>query len=199
MSVHYGITVYDIDGDGNLELLCNDGDHDNDPYTDVFDLTTGALEAQLPLAGGDTKWSPLVADINPYHEGMEIVSVPNGTSVDNPDLNYWAGAIFIFNSDYASIQNITRDSNGNSLGSQMAYPIVQDIDGDDLLELVTHASSGTVYAFDTSAPAPGYSSELLGSKRIRSEVTYFGEKRTGVAVYELTPWAPDYWTATLVP
>ena len=29
MSVHYGTTVYDIDGDGHLELLSNDGDHDD--------------------------------------------------------------------------------------------------------------------------------------------------------------------------
>ena len=41
MSVHYGFTVYDIDGDGHQELLCCDGDHDDDPYADVFDLVTG--------------------------------------------------------------------------------------------------------------------------------------------------------------
>jgi hypothetical protein len=198
MSVHYGITVYDIDGDGHLELLCNDGDHDDDPYTDVYDLVTGALKAQLSLAGGDAKWSPLVADIDPTHPGMEIISCPNGTTVDNPTQSYWRGAIFVFSSDYQTLQTVTRDSNNARLSSQMAYPIVQDIDRDGRLELVTHASSGTVYAFDTSAPAPGYSNSLPGSHRIRSEVTYYGEKRTGVAVYEPAPGAPDYWTAPLV-
>ena len=198
MSVHYGITVYDIDGDGHVELLCNDGDHDDDPYTDVYDLVTGALKAQLPLAGGDAKWSPLVADIDPTSPGMEIISCPNGTTVDNPTQSYWRGAIFVFSSTYQTLQTVTRDSNNARLSSQMAYPIVQDIDGDGLLELVTHASSGTVYAFDTSAPAPGYSNSLPGSKRIRSEVTYFGEKRTGVAIYEPAPGAADYWTAPLV-
>ena len=105
----------------------------------------------------------------------------------------------IFSSIYQSLQNITRSSTGSRLGSQLGYPTVQDIDGDGLLELVTSSSSGSsVYAFDTSAPAPGHSSSLPGSHRIRSEVTFFGEKRTGVAVYEPAPWAADYWIAPLV-
>jgi hypothetical protein len=206
MSVHYGFTVYDIDGDGHLELLCNDGDHDDQPYTDVFDLVTGQMEAQLYHFGqelcddenyldgsefnhllGTSKWSPLVADINPNHPGMEIISVPEGTGLDGG--NWWNGAILVWSSNYQSLQNITRSTSG-LLGSQLSYPTVQDIDGDGLLELVICASSGTVYAYDTSAPEP--------VQRIRSDVTFFGEKRTGVAVYDPLPWAPNYWTAPLV-
>ncbi|MGD6934074.1 MAG: LamG-like jellyroll fold domain-containing protein [Candidatus Bathyarchaeia archaeon] len=186
MSIHYGFTVYDIDNDGHQELLCSDGDHDDDPYGDVFDLVTGELEAQLNLAGGDTKWSPVVADISPTQPGMEIICVPNGTSLET---GYWRGAIMIFNSNYQSIQNISR-FNGNAIGSQLAYPIIQDIDGDDLLELVTHSSSGTIYAFETQAPKP--------AQRIRSEVTYYGEKRNGVAKYEIPPWGTNYWVAPIV-
>jgi len=186
MSVHYGVTVYDIDGDGHLELLCNDGDHDDDPYTDVYDLVTGARKAQLSLLGGDSKWSPLVADIDPTHPGFEIVSVPNGTSLES---GYWKGAILVYSSNYQLLQSISR-FNGASMGSQLAYPVVQDIDGDGKLELVTHSSTGTIYAFDTQAPNP--------AQRIRSEVTFYGEKRTGAAVYEPAPWAPNYWTAPLV-
>ncbi|XHH09194.1 MAG: LamG-like jellyroll fold domain-containing protein [Candidatus Bathyarchaeia archaeon] len=186
MSVHYGFTVYDIDGDGHQELLCCDGDHDDDPYADVFDLVTGQLEAELNLAGGDTKWSPIVADISPTQPGMEIIVVPNGTTLET---GYWRGAIMIFNSNFESVQNISR-FNGNTIGSQLAYPMIQDIDGDGLLELVTHSSSGTIYAFDTQAPEP--------EQRIRSEVTYYGEKRNGVAQYEIPPWGPNYWTAPVV-
>jgi hypothetical protein len=186
MSVHYGFTVYDIDGDGHQELLCCDGDHDDDPYADVVDLVTGQLEAELNLAGGDSKWSPIVADISPTQPGMEIICVPNGTTLET---GYWRGAIMIFNRNFESIQNITR-FNGSTLSSQLAYPVVQDIDGDGLLELVTHSSSGTIYAFDTQAPKP--------AQRIRSEVTYFGEKRTGVAQYEIPPWGTNYWVAPLV-
>lgn len=80
LSVHYGTTVYDIDGDGRLELLASDGDHDNDHYIDVFDLVTGQMDAQLPIANGDWKWSPLVADIDPTHLGMEIIAAPNRTA-----------------------------------------------------------------------------------------------------------------------
>jgi len=185
-SVHYGFTVYDIDGDGHQELFSCDGDHDDDPYADVIDLVTGQVKAQLNLAGGDTKWSPVVADISPTQPGMEIIVVPNGTTLNT---GYWRGAIMIFNSNFQSIQNITQ-FNGANLGSQLAYPIIQDIDGDGFLELVTHSSSGTIYAFDTQAPNP--------AQRIRSEVTFYGEKRTGVAQYSIPPWGPNYWVAPVV-
>jgi hypothetical protein len=224
ISVHYGFTVYDIDGDGNLELLCNDGDHDEEPYTDIFDLVTGEMDAQLYHFGqvfddrprdavppgqrwkGTSKWSPVVADIDPTHSGMEIISVPEGTGLDGG--NYWNGAILIWSyngTDYVSLQNVTRSPSSTPgvysntrLGSQLGFPVVQDIDGDGLLELVTHSSGGNVYAFDTVAPAPGYSPDLPGSKRIRSEVTYYGEKRLGVAEHTIAPWEEDYWTAPLV-
>ena len=115
MSVHYGITIYDIDGDGHLELLCNDGDHDDQPYTDVFDLETGVMDAQLYHFGqlecdsedylegaefehmlGTAKWSPLVADIDPTNPGMEIVSAPEGTGLDGG--SWWHGAILVWSS-----------------------------------------------------------------------------------------------------
>ncbi len=182
LSVHYGTTIYDIDGDGHLELLSNNGDNDNDAYTDVFDLVTGSMNAQLSLAGGDWKWSPLVADIDPDHPGMEIISCPNGTSI-----NGWRGVIMIWDNAYNSIQNVTY-----SMSTQLGFPVVQDIDGDGLLELVAHASSGSVYAFDTFAPAP------TGDDRLRSEVTSYGEDRLGVAQHTFMPGAQGYWTAPLV-
>jgi hypothetical protein len=195
MSVHYGFTVYDIDGDGHLELLCSDGDHDDDPYADVYDLVTGNLDQELSMAGGDWKWSPVIADIDPTHPGMEIILCPNGTTMEP---NYWNGAIMIYSSNYESLQNITRTTGSTRLHSQLSYPVVQDIDGDGLLELVLCSSDGYVYAFDTQAPAPGYSSLLPGTQRIRSEVTYYGEARLGVAEHTIMPGLPDYWMAPLV-
>ncbi len=207
MSVHYAVTIYDIDGDGNPELLCNDGDHDDDQYADVFDLVTGALDAELSTGpgvynaerdryiGGDSKWSPIVADIDPTHDGMEIIMGPNGTGLDGGGM--YSGAIMIWSSNYESLQNITRAPGStpgtystSRLSSQLGYAVVQDIDNDNRLELVTHASSGSVYAFDTLAPKP--------EQRIRSEVSFYGEHRTGAAVYDPLPWAPGYWTAPLV-
>jgi hypothetical protein len=223
LSDHYGFTIYDIDGDGHLEVLTNDGDHDDQPYTDVFDLVTGEMDAQLYHGGqllctdenyldgseynhllGTAKWSPLVADIDPTHPGMEIISTPEGTGLDGGQ--WWNGAIMIWSSSYESLQNVTRRPGSTPgtysttrLGAQLSYPIVQDIDGDGLLELVVRTSTGHAYAFDTSAPAPGYNQVALpGSERIRSEVTYYGEDRLGVAQHTIAPWEEDYWTAPLV-
>lgn len=202
MSVHYGFTVYDIDADGNLELLCNDGDHDNNNYTDVIDLITGRYDAELYLGNYnstqpyDNKWSPLVANI--YENGnnadgsprMEIITGANTTTLTGAN----SASLLVFDNNYTLLQNVT------GLSGQIGYPFVQDIDGDDNLELVTSSSTGRVYAYEInpSMPAPGYSSALPGSERIRSEVTYFGEARLGVAEHTIMPWEEDYWTAPLV-
>lgn len=194
MSVHYGITVYDIDADGHQELLCSDGDHDDNNNTDVYDLVTGQLKAQLYLGNFnstqpyDNKWSPLVADIYPNGNNpdgsprMEIITGAN-TSRTTTYTSYPA-CLLIFDNQYNLLQNIT------GLSNQIGYPIVQDIDNDGLLELIAIQNNGVVRAYDTSSPEP--------TQRIRSEVTYFGEKRTGAAVYQPAPWAPNYWTAPLV-
>jgi uncharacterized repeat protein (TIGR02543 family) len=194
LSVHYGITVYDIDADGHLDLLTNDGDHDNQNYTDIFDLVTGQLKAQLPLGNYnntqpyDNKWAPLVADIYPNGNNpdgsprMEIITGAN-TSRTTTYTTYPA-CLLIFDNQYNLLQNIT------GLSNQIGYPIVQDIDNDGFLELIAIQNNGVVRAYDTSSPAP--------AQRIRSEVTYYSEKRTGTAVYEPAPWAANYWTTPLL-
>lgn len=210
MSVHYGFTVYDIDGDGHLELLCSDGDHDDDPYADVFDLVTGKLDKEISLAGGDWKWGPVVADIDPTHAGKEIIVCPNATSLTGGEAYYWYGTIMVYannvsGNNYASLQNVTYAPSSTEgtwsatrLSSQLGYPVVQDIDSDGLLEVVVCASTGRIYAFNTVAPAPGYSASLPGTQRINSEVTYYGDCRLGVAEHTIMPWEPNYWTAPLV-
>ena len=223
LSVHYGTTVYDIDGDGNLELLANDGDHDDEPYTDVFDLVTGEMDAQLYHGGqllctdenylngdeynhylGTAKWSPLVADIDPTHDGLEIISCPEGTGLDGQ--SWWHAAIRIWSSDYELLQTVTHRPgttegtySSSFMALQLGFSSVQDIDGDGLLELVVCNSGGSIYAFNTIAPAPGYNEDKLpGTERIRSEVTYFGETREGVAKHTIMPGDDNYYTAPLV-
>ena len=92
---------------------------------------------------GTAKWSPLVADIDPTNPGMEIISAPEGTGLDGG--NWWHGAILIWSSNYESLQNITRRPgstpgtySSTRLDSQLGFAIVQDIDGDGLLELVRY-------------------------------------------------------------
>ena len=190
LPVHYALTVYDIDRDGNLEVLCNDGDH-SPPYppdTYVLDLTTMRVDKIIDLGDWESKWSPLVADVSPTHPGMEIIVGPNSSNT---------AKLMIFDSSYNLLQEVTRDSNNNMLSAQLAYSVVQDIDNDGFLELVTHASVGRIYAFETNALAPG-GIYLPGSQRIRSEVSFFSERRTGAAEYIPKPWAQNYWTAPIV-
>ncbi|MGQ9680720.1 MAG: InlB B-repeat-containing protein [Candidatus Bathyarchaeia archaeon] len=198
MSVHYGFVVYDIDADGNLELLCSDGDHDNDPYVDIFDLTTGQLDAELYLGHYsstqpyDEKWGPLVADI--YDNGnnpdgtprMEIITGANTTRVSSTGSRTYPAVLLVYDNQYNLLQNIT------GLSNQIGYPFTQDVDGDGLLEVVVNQNNGVIRVYDTMKTAPS------GSQRIRSDVTYFGEKRLGVAEHTIMPWEANYWTVPLV-
>ena len=110
LSAHYGITVYDIDADGHLELLTNDGDHDNHNFTDVYDLVTGQLDAQLYLGNFnstmpyDNKWSPLVADIYPNGNNadgsprMEIITGANTSRTTS--YTSFPAVLLIFDNQY---------------------------------------------------------------------------------------------------
>jgi len=159
---HYQMSVYDIDGDGNLEILMADGEHDvttNDIV--VWDLVEWKEDARMYV--GRCFYGPQIADVT--GDGvMDIIACS------------YTG-IHVFNSTYTLIDE------RRGLREQLNYAVTQDIDGDGYVEVVVTSTSGMVYAYDTPARRP--------NPRPRSEVQFYSERRLGVAEYVPPPGRPE--------
>jgi len=122
---HSQPTVYDIDEDGNLELItCSS----SNPI--VWDLYTWSLDANLSRSAGEP---PKVGDVT--GDGKMDIIQSSGSGV------------YIYNSTYHEVDSVT------GLSGARAFTLVQDVDGDDLNELIV-VGDGPVYCFDTPASAP---------------------------------------------
>jgi len=160
---HYQPVVYDIDRDGNPEILLADGDHPGSSPSDivVFDLTLWKVDARMYV--GPCKFPPTVGEVT--GDGiMDIIAVS-----DN--------GIFVFDGSHNPAVDNTYPVTVVATGLlyQCMYAVVQDIDNDLKNEIVVTSSAYRVYAYDTPAPRT--------TPRPRSEVQYYNERRTGVAEY----------------
>jgi len=159
--IHYQSSVYDIDNDGNLEIMMADGSHStttNDIV--IWDLVDWKVDARFYV--GNSYYGPTIAEVT--GDGiMEIIA-----------LNY--SCLFIFNNNYSMIDNAT------GLTGWLTYAVVQDIDGDQYNELVVTSTYGVVYAYDTPARRT--------TPRPRSEVQFYSERRLGAAEYVPPPGGP---------
>lgn len=157
MPVHSQPTVYDVDGDGHLELI--DSRHDNDTNTGsppkIWDLVSWKLDAELPVLCDEP---PKLGDIDGDGK-LEIIAVE------------WGG-IHVFKYNGSGYDEIATVSN---LQGANAFTLVQDVDGDDLNELILSSMEGYVYVFDTPAPAP--------IPRVRSNLQFYSEYKLGAAEY----------------
>jgi hypothetical protein len=156
--VHYQPSVYDIDGDGNLEMMMADGSH-NTTSQDVvvWDLVRWAVDARMYV--GNCFYGPQAGDVT--GDGVMEMLAASSTG------------IFVFDKSYSLIYKVT-----NLIGS-LNYAVIQDIDNDGYSELVISSSGGVVYAFDTHARKP--------TLRPRSEVQFYSEYRLGAAEYVPPP------------
>jgi hypothetical protein len=148
LQTHSQPTIYDIDNDGNLELIaCGGSDTWSKPI--IWDLYTWSLETWLPF---DCLEPPAIADI----DGDGNVEILASTETN----------ISIFNHNYQFIGSIPLANDNDYYG--MAVIVAQDIDNDGLLELVLNRFN-QIYAYDTIGAAP--------TPRALSQFNYYSPQR----------------------
>jgi len=161
---HYTPAIYDIDQDGNLELITVRDD--SSVPTSVWDLETWSLDAELWRRDGQYSLGkpPQIANVIGDSD-MEMVFVTH-TGFDIFDKNYELAAY--------------QDNNYESRADRM---VIQDIDDDGLNEIVfIRHEAGTGYntfayvqCLDTSATAP--------SPHARSVNFLYSFRRNGVSIF----------------
>jgi hypothetical protein len=190
---HYQHSVYDIDYDGNLEILVADGEHSGTCHeTVIWDLVDWVEDGRfLGYTGGVPRWSyygPMLADVTGDGR-MEIVQ----TSWDEVA----TGGLHIYTFDEVE-GLVLLDEAFFSTWNFPNYASVQDIDDDGLVEIVVSSQGGRVWAFDTYT-GKAWNHPDIGLPRPRSEVQFYSERRMGAAEYLSPPsvGAPEY-TLTMV-
>jgi hypothetical protein len=173
---HYQSSIYDIDGDGNLEILSGDGFEANYDNVTVFDLWSWKLDASIntTLVGGRSWKGPTVGEIT--GDGVMDIIVTTFDHLNNTN----NGTVQVYDRNY----NLIHVNTG--LRHRAIDSVVQDVDRNDdgLNELLILTQGGVVYCFDT----PG----IAANPRARSEIQFYSENRNGASEnipYE-RPW-PD--------
>jgi hypothetical protein len=170
MEAHSTATVYDLDGDGNLELM--DCRYSQPEIWDLYNwasdgyLLSSNTSADL-ICGEPPKLGRVTADGK-----MDIIAMSNG-------------AMYVFQYDPTMPGRYREMSDYTVYGSWAwsDFTLVQDIDGDGYNELVV-CRAGYVYCFNTPGPA--------SSQKPRTGLQFYSERRCGVAEYvpPFTPSAP---------
>ena len=177
---HYQPSIYDIDGDGNLEMLMADPHDTTSDDLVVWDLVKWQVDARIYL--GKNFYGPQVADVT--GDGIMEIIACNYKSILIVDKAYRVidGVVGLSGdiTDQGEIRNIDGIS---MLVGTLNYAVAQDVDGDDYLELIVSTQSGDIYAFDTPARRP--------NPRPRTEVQFYSEFRLGAAEYVLPQGGPE--------
>lgn len=171
MNSHSQPTIYDIDGDGHLELI-NAGDGGTGgTQIKIWDLYDWKLDADsstnsfIYMPGSVPSGKSTIAVVEPPRVGdvtgdgkMDIIAPTDHE-------------IHIFSYINGKYTEVDRVMSGLAWGTN-SFTLLQDVDGNGLNELILTSMSGYVYAYDTPAPAP--------TPRARSNLQFYSEYKLGV-------------------
>jgi hypothetical protein len=158
---HSNPTVYDIDGDGNLEFI----DCRNSPVR-VYDLYDWTLDATLRLPSGqylESDEPPKLGDVTGDGK-MDIIAVTDGDYVND---------VYIYNKTFEIVDQIT------GLRAVNSFTLVQDVDDNGLNELILTSEWGDVYCFETAGVSP--------AEGIDSHKQFYSIYKQGAADYVSAP------------
>ncbi len=182
---HYQSSIYDIDGDGNIEVLSADGFEASYNYVTVWDLWDWQLDAMIDTtaavidtegnsAGGRSWKGPTAGEVT--GDGVLDMLVVTFDYIDNSN----DGTLQIYSwNDVTDSFDLVHVNTG--LRHRAIDAVVQDIDRNDggLNEVLVLTQGGVIYCFDSL----GLSEEAQGRQRARSEVQFYSECRNGASEY----------------
>ncbi|MGV8141081.1 MAG: DUF2341 domain-containing protein, partial [Candidatus Woesearchaeota archaeon] len=167
LPTHAAGTVYDIDQDGNLEIINSvDDTHIYPKDFVVFDLVTGKEEFH-PYYDFWVAWPPEVGDVT----GDGVMEILAATGTQGNTGNF---PLLIYDNKYNLIQNISITGAGQLMPAK-----VFDVDSDGLNEIVVTGLNGRLLVYDTPAPTP--------NPAPRTGIQRYSEYRRGAAEYVEPP------------
>ena len=179
---HYQSSVYDIDGDGNLEILSADGFESEYDNVTVWDLWDWKLDASIntTLVGSvpTRSWKgPTVGEVT--GDGVMDMIVTTFEFANITD----RGMVQVYDHNFDLVAYTA-----NNLVHRALDSIVQDVDRNDggLNELLVLSQGGKIYCYDTLG--------IASNPRARSEVQFYSESRNGASEY--VPFEPQQNTAS---
>jgi len=162
VSGHDGCPIYDVDGDGDLEMFIT---RETSTAVTIWDLTNWQLEATLNFDSTGVYQTPIIANVH-GDSGMEIIySASDG--------------VYIWNSTATDTYNlISMDKHGWDPYQNCFHTwLVDDVDNDGLNEIIApgrrNTCGGWVMCFDTEGATLGADIDN----------TYYSERRNLVEKY----------------
>lgn len=168
LPTHTTPAVYDLDNDGQVEVVYGTAYPSNAPKTfAVFDLISGQTEFS-PTLEARTTWSPTLGDVTGDGNMEILVAV-------GEQMNYWTNyPLLVYDNQYRLIDRADITGAG-----QLSAAKLYDIDSDGLFEVVVGSANGRIVTFDTESPVP--------NPAPRTWIQYYSEYRAGTAVYVEPP------------
>lgn len=196
VSGHYQSSVYDIDHDGNLEILMADGDHDITHDLVVWDLIDWREDARVPSSILNSSYPytyPGFTGVGQMLLGPQEGDVTGDGVMDIVATNYTN--LFVFDGShnpgsdatypvYWMSENLTSRDDARTgdfdeaRAEALIYPVMKDIDSDGYVEIVVVSQGSRVYVFGTHA---------IERSTPRAEVQFYSEMRLGAAEYVPPP------------
>jgi hypothetical protein len=142
-------TVWDIDLDGNVELISAWGYTEDDRCTKdftVLDLVTGVIDYRASEINNWITYPPTVGDV----DGDGLLDILVATSGEDGSGEVGQGMVYVYNYDFEILQVI----DDYPYGDQLWEPYCIDCDEDGFNEVLVATKRGELWCYDTAAREP---------------------------------------------